>query len=675
MIKLSTKAFLSTNSVSRFSLLLALMLLSLLFMMAGQSYAATYYVSPAGYDTAPGTSSAPWATFAHAMGVLRPGDTLFLEDGIYNQSLDITSSGTSGNTVTFAAVSDGKAIVSTTYPDSALVIENDVAYVEVDGITFRNSGPNIGDSTGSQTHGINIGYADHITLRRIISNGSSGYNSMVISLNGTTNSLLEDCAASGQGRVVLNMLGCSNIVVRRCWLNWTGPDTGGGDTPNVVQVYDSNNVLLENNIGTNFTSYNAQFFASWGHYNSISGNSFYANIGYNTNNTASGIFVDAAECGYTVSGTIFSNNVAILNGSGGVAAEEINADPNNGSVYTNNTFVSPNNTGGGLQTYYRPSCPAQPGAIANASSNVFSDTLTGLNGNSSAVNNTILAHDFNDFYNVYSPLYDAAYISPPNFNSHEIQGDPNYAASTYGYGAYLIAPAVMKGQGQNGSDVGANVIYEYVNGTLTDTPLWPWPIEDRIFSEFNVSPTWESYGGLWTTLDGVYPADIAVPPAPAPPVSNVVFAIYAGGEWYKSRSGIVYKSDLDYSGGAVASTTAVITGTPDPTLYQINRYGNFSYNIPLADGNYTVTLKFAETYWNIAGQRIFNVSMQGTQVISNLDIFALVGENTAYDVSIPVSVTNGILNINFSSIHNYACVSAIEISQSQVSRHIPRIIK
>ena len=55
--------------------------------------------------------------------------------------------------------------------------------------------------------------------------------------------------------------------------------------------------------------------------------------------------------------------------------------------------------------------------------------------------------------------------------------------------------------------------------------------------------------------------------------------------------------------------------------------------------------------------------MQGTQVIGNLDIFARVGKNAAYDVSVPVSVTNGTLNIYFTSVADYAKVSGIEIRQ------------
>ncbi len=150
-----------------------------------------------------------------------------------------------------------------------------------------------------------------------------------------------------------------------------------------------------------------------------------------------------------------------------------------------------------------------------------------------------------------------------------------------------------------------------------------------------------------------------------PPATSTSFADNAGGGQYTSpSSGIVYQADTDYSGGTAASTTAAITGTPDPTLYQSERYGNFSYNIPLANGNYNVTLKFAEIYWTAAGKRVFNVSMQGTKVISNLDIYSKAGKNAAYDVTIPVSVTNGMLNISFTSVTDYAKVSAIGVTSN-----------
>ena len=118
----------------------------------------------------------------------------------------------------------------------------------------------------------------------------------------------------------------------------------------------------------------------------------------------------------------------------------------------------------------------------------------------------------------------------------------------------------------------------------------------------------------------------------AKPVGNVVFAENSGGPQYIQSDGTVYLSDRYYSGG-YSATSAAISGTSNDPLYQTERFGNFSYSIPLPNGNYTVLLRFAEIYWSAPGRRIFDVFIEGAEVISNLDIFALVGKNTAYDLN------------------------------------------
>lgn len=140
---------------------------------------------------------------------------------------------------------------------------------------------------------------------------------------------------------------------------------------------------------------------------------------------------------------------------------------------------------------------------------------------------------------------------------------------------------------------------------------------------------------------------------------TVLFADNAGGAQYTSSTGVTYQADSKYSGGSVGTTTSTIANTTDDPLYQKDRYGNFSYAVPATNGNYQVTLKFAENYWTAAGKRIFSVQINGQTVISNLDIYAKVGKNVAYDVTVPVSVTNGSINIKFVSQTNYAKVNAI----------------
>ena len=49
----------------------------------------------------------------------------------------------------------------------------------------------------------------------------------------------------------------------------------------------------------------------------------------------------------------------------------------------------------------------------------------------------------------------------------------------------------------------------------------------------------------------------------------------------------------------------------------------------------------------------------GSGAQGGLDLYAKVGKNTAYDVVIPVSVTNGAIRINFVSQVDNAKVSAI----------------
>ena len=104
-----------------------------------------------------------------------------------------------------------------------------------------------------------------------------------------------------------------------------------------------------------------------------------------------------------------------------------------------------------------------------------------------------------------------------------------------------------------------------------------------------------------------------------------------------------------------------IAGTADDPLYQSERYGDFSYNMAVENGDYEVTLKFAEVFFTTAGQRVFSVSLEGKMVISNLDLVAEVGPLAAYDVAFPVTVADGVLNIAFHSVVNNAKINAIKV--------------
>ena len=131
-----------------------------------------------------------------------------------------------------------------------------------------------------------------------------------------------------------------------------------------------------------------------------------------------------------------------------------------------------------------------------------------------------------------------------------------------------------------------------------------------------------------------------------------------------------FVADEDFTGGATSATTHAITTTgltnPAPqSVYQHNRYGNFTYTIPglTAGASYTVRLHFAEEYWTTAGSRIFNVLINGTQVLTNFDIFATAGGEYIAVIE-PFTATassTGTITIQFVAVKDNAQINGIEI--------------
>lgn len=148
--------------------------------------------------------------------------------------------------------------------------------------------------------------------------------------------------------------------------------------------------------------------------------------------------------------------------------------------------------------------------------------------------------------------------------------------------------------------------------------------------------------------------------------ASPVVAINAGGDTQGN-----YSADTDYSGGTTYTSsdtvdTSSVTNPAPEAVYQSVRYGNtFSYTIPnlTANGSYTVRLHFNELYWNAAGQRVFNVGINGTQVLSNFDIYQTAGgKNKAITEQFPATAdSNGNITINFSTVTDNAMVNGIEV--------------
>jgi lysophospholipase L1-like esterase len=159
------------------------------------------------------------------------------------------------------------------------------------------------------------------------------------------------------------------------------------------------------------------------------------------------------------------------------------------------------------------------------------------------------------------------------------------------------------------------------------------------------------------------------------PASYVgVYRIIAGGGPYTDTQRQVWQADAGFNTGDVTTTTATISGTSDPALYQSERWDGPSqpqleYQLPVTNGTYLVNLYFAETdaASQGTGLRVFDVDFQGSPVIGNLDIFGTVGGNAALVKSAVVSVTTGTLTIDFVRVIGNPKIDAIEVRE--VSAH------
>jgi len=141
---------------------------------------------------------------------------------------------------------------------------------------------------------------------------------------------------------------------------------------------------------------------------------------------------------------------------------------------------------------------------------------------------------------------------------------------------------------------------------------------------------------------------------------------------FTDHEGNVWSPDNYYIGGRLATHKQAVAGTADPDLYAGERYGNFSYAIPVPPGKYTVTLFFAETWFRPdsngqdnggKGNRIFDVYCNGTTLLKDLDVFAKAGPFQALSRTYHGIRPNGQgkILLTFSPTKNYAAVKAIQI--------------
>lgn len=107
-----------------------------------------------------------------------------------------------------------------------------------------------------------------------------------------------------------------------------------------------------------------------------------------------------------------------------------------------------------------------------------------------------------------------------------------------------------------------------------------------------------------------------------------------------------------------------VGGTDDPGPYSVNAFGVTAYRlvVPRA-ATYRVRLLMAEDFFSRPGQRVFDVHAEEQPAQQGIDIAARVGKATALDVSFPVQVVDGRLDLRFVAKADLPLISAIEVTE------------
>lgn len=156
--------------------------------------------------------------------------------------------------------------------------------------------------------------------------------------------------------------------------------------------------------------------------------------------------------------------------------------------------------------------------------------------------------------------------------------------------------------------------------------------------------------------------------------SQRVYNINAGGGTVGS-----WDADRFFTGGGTSTTSAAISGASGDylSMYQSQHLGNTTYRFPVPNGDYIVVLYFAETYFKAPLKRVFDVNIQGMNVLNQFDIFSFFGSNSGNEQSFRVkSVTDGEIKIDFTNAtHDQPSISGIAIYTSIDAAPIPGMIQ
>jgi len=189
--------------------------------------------------------------------------------------------------------------------------------------------------------------------------------------------------------------------------------------------------------------------------------------------------------------------------------------------------------------------------------------------------------------------------------------------------------------------------------------------DERVFRDISPEPD----GFLRIGFSGAMgpPSLNAIEILPSAPHAQVPIRLITQTAPFTDSKGQFWHPDTYFMNGQL-SNPRPLPNSPDPDLFGAERYGHFTYAIPLDPRDtYTLILHFAEFYFTAPASggngRLFKVMCNGQTLLDNFDIFREAGslhEITKTFRHLKPSA-QGKLNLIFEPIVNNASISGIEV--------------
>ena len=239
-----------------------------------------------------------------------------------------------------------------------------------------------------------------------------------------------------------------------------------------------------------------------------------------------------------------------------------------------------------------------------------------------------------------------------------------FAETTYG-------PGTAAGGGENSRvfDVSANGRPLLTHFDILSDADGPFIADERAFKD--ITPDTDGFLHLRFTPRTQAALVNAIRVAPAEPHRLNPLRLTAQDTFFTDSRGQVWSPDNYWNGGQTSMHTSDCANTPDPELYMRERYGHFSYALPVAPGAYTLSLYFREPYYGPGneggggvGSRVFSVFCNGEMLLRDFDLFREGGANRAIVRTFHGLAPNpqGKLLVDFVPRVDYASLFGIQVT-------------